>query len=405
MRIAISFERVDPSRGGAETYVADLCRGLMRAGHEVALFATSAATGALPAEVEHVAIPPRGATRSAQIWNFAVDSEKALAGARADCIVGCINTWAQDVLIPQGGVRPASLIHNARRFPAGWRRGLYRLGKALNPKAGLYKAIERKQYDPARTTRYVAPSHFVQTHLRKFYNVPDERIDVIPNAIDAGRLALADPAGVRARIRAAHGLAEDDVVGLFVGHNFWLKGLRPLLRALAGEPGDTGRPPIKLLICGGGKAAPFEKMIADWGLGDSVRMVGFASDIREYYHATDFFASPTYYDPCSLVVFEALACGLPVITTACNGAGEVMAPGREGFVVPEPDDLPALREALGAMADRPRRAAMAESARALGAEQTFDRHLARLLPILSDVAARKECARRATATFAMGGRA
>ena len=88
-----------------------------------------------------------------------------------------------------------------------------------------------------------------------------------------------------------------------------------------------------------GKPGPFRALVDRLGLGDSVKLLGFLPDIRPAFHAADCFVLPTYYDPCSLVVFEALACGLPVITTACNGAGELIAPGREGFVVPSPDAL------------------------------------------------------------------
>src|SRR5262249_2178758 len=81
----------------------------------------------------------------------------------------------------------------------------------------------------------------------------------------------------------------------------------------------------------------------------------------------------------SLVVFEALACGLPVITTACNGAGEVMTDGREGYVITAPDALGELVAALDHMADDAERAAMSEHAARLGREQSMDRHVARLV--------------------------
>src|SRR5439155_13157775 len=102
------------------------------------------------------------------------------------------------------------------------------------------------------------------------------------------------------------------------------------------------------------------------GLGNTVHLLGFQPDIRPCFHAADFFVLPTYYDPCSLVVFEALACGLPVITTACNGAGELIAEGREGFVVNAPDARAHLADALDRMAvDEPRRL-MSTYARKLG---------------------------------------
>ncbi len=125
------------------------------------------------------------------------------------------------------------------------------------------------------------------------------------------------------------------------------------------------------------------------GLSERVRLLGFYPDVRACYWASDFFVSPTYYDPCSLVVFEALACGLPVITTACNGAGELIADGREGYVITAPDALGELTSALDHMADDTERASMSAHALRLGREQSMDRHVARLVKVFEEAAASK----------------
>ena len=70
-------------------------------------------------------------------------------------------------------------------------------------------------------------------HLQRFHHVPKHRIHVIPNAIDAGPTRGRSSGGGPMRFRNKLGLAPEDLVGLFVGHNFWLKGLKPLLHALA----------------------------------------------------------------------------------------------------------------------------------------------------------------------------
>ncbi len=392
MRIALNFRRIDPSKGGAETYVVDLCHRLVSAGHRVEVYAETCRAEALPAGVGLVRVEANGWTRWRKTWNFARNSERALRRAESahDCTVGFINTWHHDVLIPQGGVHSASLDSNARRFAPGWRRWAYRLGKRINPKAWIYRAIEARQYDPARATRVVAVSEMVRGHLRRYHRVPLDRIEVIPNAIDAGRLAVVEPDAARAEFRSQHGLAADALVALFVGHNYGLKGLRPLLLAMKERlDRDPAARPIHLIACGGGKAGPFRAMARDLGLGPFAHLLGFLPDIRPSFHAADFFVLPTYYDPCSLVVFEALACGLPVITTACNGAGEVMTAGLEGFVIPSPDDRTALADALDRMADDQARIAMGRAAEALGREQSFDRHVARLLDLFGRVAESK----------------
>ena len=393
MRLAICLERVEPRRGGAETYVADLCRRLIGAGCSVELFAESWDEQALHPSVVRRRVESRGWNRRARIWSFARNAEAALAEARDryDCSIGFINTWAQDLLIPQGGVHPASLECNSKRFPAGWRRAFYKALKRSNPKFGQYLAIEREQYRPDRETMVVAVSRMVQGHLETYYQVPRDRTRIIPNAIDASRFAADDTSALRSRVRGEFGLARDDLVGLFVGHNFWLKGLAPLLEALAERRRDQPRArPIQLLVCGGGKLAPFRKRVERLGLSDVVKLAGFYPDVRACYWASDFFVSPTYYDPCSLVAFEALACGLPVITTTCNGAGEVLTPGRDGFVISEPDDRPALRAALERMTDDEDRVRMSRAAMDLGRAQSFDKHLERLLAAIEETAERRE---------------
>ena len=160
----------------------------------------------------------------------------------------------------------------------------------------------------------------------------------------------ARPISARATRRAFRerlGLHDDDLVVLFVGHNYKLKGLGRLMDALALRArNDAGARPIHLVACGGGDPTPFRRKARDLGHGSTAHLVGFLPSVKEAYWAADAFALPTYYDPCSLVVLEALTCGLPVITTAMNGAGELITPGREGFVVPSPDSIEAISEAL-----------------------------------------------------------
>lgn len=390
MRLAVNFQRVDPTRGGAETYVVDLCQRLVKAGHRVDLYAESWREGALPEEVHCIPVAVSGRTRTARIRSFAINSEEALKRVSYDCTIGLINTWHHDVIIPQGGVHRASLEANSKRFSPGWRRDLYKLGKAANPKFWAYRAIEKKQYDPERHARVVAVSHMVKGHLQQYHHVPRTRIHVIPNAIDTGRLEVENPAEVRRAYRESIGLKPTDLTALFVGHNFALKGLKPLLRALAerSKASPEARP-IHLLVCGGGRIRPFRRYAESLGLGETIHWIGFAPDIRACFWSSDLFVLPSYYDPCSLVVFEALACGLPVVTTACNGAGEVMTEGKEGFVLSSPDAVDEMMRAFDRLSVDETRRTMSENARRLGLEQSFDNHVARLVRVFEEVAGSK----------------
>jgi UDP-glucose:(heptosyl)LPS alpha-1,3-glucosyltransferase len=389
MRLALNYQRVDPDRGGAETYVSDLCRALIEAGHQVDLYAESWRAGALPDDVQCIAVKPRGRTRLGRLWSFARKSEEALRPASYDCTVGFINTWHHDVIIPQGGLHRGSLAASARRYPEGVPQAVYRLARSANPKFWVHEAIERRQYASARQAKVVAVSNLVKEQLLRYHHVPRTRIHVVPNAIDPARLKAAHPGAVRCAFRNRVGLEPGDLVGLFVGHNYKLKGLDPLLQALAARQRLEPARPIHLLVCGGGSAGFARRRIARLGLGDSVHVLGFFQDIRAAYWASDFFALPTFYDPCSLVVLEALCCGLPVITTACNGASELLTDGREGIILTAPTALRELVQALDRVADDSQRHAMAAHAAALGGAQTFDAHVARLIKVFEEVAAAK----------------
>jgi UDP-glucose:(heptosyl)LPS alpha-1,3-glucosyltransferase len=388
MHLALNFQRVDPARGGAETYVADLCRNLVQAGHRVDLYAESWADGALPPQVNAIPISAPGNNRLERILSFARHSENAIRQASHDCSIGFVNTWFHDVIIPQGGVQGGSLAANSQRFPS-LVRPLYLAAKKVNPKYWVHRLIEGKQYERGRQQRVIAVSDLVKRHLEQFHHVPLHRIYVVPNAIDPRRLQVSQPGAVRCAFRNRMGLEPGHLVGLFAGHNFALKGLKPLLEALAERRRQyPSRRPIHLLVCGGG-AGVYDRLARRLGIGESVHFMGYYPTVEDCYWSSDFFVQPTYYDPCSLVVMEALACGLPVITTAQNGASELLSNGREGFVLSEPGARGELIAALNHMTHDAARRAMSAQASALGRYQTFDVHVARLIAIFEEVAAAK----------------
>jgi len=395
MRIALNYRNVDPNKGGAETYVVDLAGALLRRGHQVTLMAESARAEALPPGVEVLEVPVSGWSRPGKVRSFAENSARAIQAHedRFDVTMGFINTWQHDVIIPQGGLRAGSILHNSLRFRSPLGKALYKIGKWLSPGEWNYGRIERRQYDPARAAKVVAVSRLVAGHLQKFRGVNPRRIEVIYNSIDPDRFRVEDPAKVRADTREKYGIGENDHVGLFVGHNFWLKGLAPLLEALAARHHGEK---VHLLVSGRGKLGPFRHMVERLGLAGQVHLLGFVPDVASLFHGADFFVSPTYYDPCSLVVMEALACGLPVITTASNGAGELIGQGREGFVIETPHHQAGLIAAIDAMTDRQSRAAMAIAARELGRQQTFEAHVDKLERLFERVAVEKALNRRPT---------
>jgi UDP-glucose:(heptosyl)LPS alpha-1,3-glucosyltransferase len=96
---------------------------------------------------------------------------------------------------------------------------------------------------------------------------------------------------------------------------------------------------------------------------------------------------PTFYDPCSLVALEAMACGVPLITTRYNGASEFLSSGFEGLVIDDPHNHEALARSMRQLFDPRRRAACSEAARRAAASWTFEHHYQRLLQVFREAAA------------------
>jgi UDP-glucose:(heptosyl)LPS alpha-1,3-glucosyltransferase len=114
------------------------------------------------------------------------------------------------------------------------------------------------------------------------------------------------------------------------------------------------------------------------------------SDPCPFYAAADVYVHPTWYDPCSLTVIEALAGGIPVITTRFNGASEFLTEGQEGFVIADPADTVALAEKMRVLLDPELRFTMGADARRLAIKHTFEQQTAEFLSLYDEVVRARE---------------
>ncbi len=171
------------------------------------------------------------------------------------------------------------------------------------------------------------------------------------------------------------------------------------MRRLLARPEFQQNPPdFRLVVAGNANNLSYRRLADRLGIDKHVVFVGHRDDMRTCYFAADFLVHPTFYDPCSLVVLEALACGLPVITTRYNGASELLHVGKddqglqEGYVIDDPHDHDRLAACMVQLFDPNRRAAFAQAARRTAAKWTFEHHYRQLLGVFAAAMARKEAA-------------
>jgi UDP-glucose:(heptosyl)LPS alpha-1,3-glucosyltransferase len=317
----------------------------------------------------------------------------ALRGADHQVTVGFDKTWGQDVLYPQGGLHAASVEHNLRKYRSKFMRRLVRLGQWLTPASWSFARLERRQYLGRARPLVVVNSAMVRMHFERHYGIAPQDLFVIPSAIDPGRFADYNRPRRRLEFREQYGIGPAESVALFAAMNYRLKGLGPLLHAVSRMPvmqgGGSG---FRLLVAGNKNFASYERLAHRLGIAGRVVFLGPCRDMRDCYFAADFLIHPTFYDPCSLVVLEALACGLPVITSRYNGASELLTPPREGYVIGDPHDCDRLAWCMTQLLDPARRAACAQAARAAATRWTFEHHYRQLLGVFQEAAARKRAA-------------
>jgi UDP-glucose:(heptosyl)LPS alpha-1,3-glucosyltransferase len=299
--------------------------------------------------------------------------------------IGFDKTWGQDILYPLGGLHVACAEANLRKYRQPLLRQLAGLLKWCDPASWAFARLERRQYLSEHRPLIVVNSRMVRQHFQHHYGIAEESIRVVHASIDPARFVETDLLARRSEMRQKWRLSPRDVVGAFVAMNYRLKGLEPLLRALRMVPAET---PIKLLVAGHPKTKSYQRLADRLGVADRVVFAGYSADTRECYFAADFLVHPTFYDPCSLVVLEALACGLPVITSRFNGASELYGPS-EGFTIDDPHDAQKLAECLARMVDANDRREMADSARHRASALTFDQHYSEMLSVFTEADRRK----------------
>jgi UDP-glucose:(heptosyl)LPS alpha-1,3-glucosyltransferase len=199
--------------------------------------------------------------------------------------------------------------------------------------------------------------------------VPDARLTVVYNGVDLERYHPDNRARYRAGARKEVSVPAETWLALFAGSGFERKGLMTAVEALA-RVGDAR---VRLVVLGKGDTRSYEAMAERLGVGERVTWLGPRPDIERWYAAADVLVMPTRYEPFGNVHLEALASGLPVVTTSQAGGAEAV--NSECGTVVEPRDPVALAAALDRLrACDPSR--LATAARAAAEPFTYARQVA-----------------------------
>ena len=339
MKIAIIRQRYNPY-GGAERFVERALGALAAEGAEVTLI-TRGWDGAPREGFRQIICDPAYSRllggRAARDRSFAACAQREMAAGDFDItqsherVPGCMIFRAGD------GVHAAWLDHRARILSP-----LQRFAQKLSPYHRYVLETEKAMFEHPALKAVICNSPMVADEISRYYGVDRNKLQVIYNGVDTQHFhpSLADE--FRETVRTEHAIPGNVPLLLFVGSGFERKGVPQLLRVFTAMENQAAR----LVIVGADRKLKAMQALADQlGIAGRVLFTGPLKDVRPWYGAADGFVLPTLYDPCPNAALEALACGLPVLTSTTCGAQAWIAQGDNGFTV-DALDLPKMAQLL-----------------------------------------------------------
>jgi UDP-glucose:(heptosyl)LPS alpha-1,3-glucosyltransferase len=229
-------------------------------------------------------------------------------------------------------------ITTAKKKADGW---VNKLKKSwVNPLHALLVGIEG--YSLRVSRKVVAISRLMEKEVVEYHRVAPSKVACIYNGIEITEFSIDNKIKYRNEVRRGLGIADNAFVVIFPAHEFRRKGLEEVIKAAA----KLGRKDIVILVVGRDDPAPFVAIAEKSGIKKNVIYAGMVSDIQKYYAASDAMVFPTDYEPFGLVILEAMATGLPVITSRQAGAAELMIDGRNGLLLDDPRNIDDIAEKI-----------------------------------------------------------
>jgi len=385
MRLAVIRQRYTPF-GGAERFVEGALEALLERGVAISLYTREWPETRLALIEPHIVDP----FHVGRLWrdaSFARAVCKAIGGGKADLVQSHERVACCDVFRAGDGVHA---VYLDERLAAA--SPLERVALRASPYHRYLLDAERKLFASPWLAAVICNSVMVRDEIRERFGYPDEKLHVIRNAVDGAAFHPGLRAD-RARVCAVHRIPAEATLFLLVGSGFARKGVATAIRALAELP-----PHAHLIVVGrDSHLQRYARLARSLELSGRVHIVGPQTDPRPYFGAGDAFVLPTLYDPCPNAALEAMACGLPVITSTKSGVAELVLAHDAGLVCGS-RDVAAVAAHMRTLLDPATRARLGENARAAVAPLTPEAMTLELVLLYRELLAASAARRRPAAS-------
>ncbi len=304
MRIAFCLFRYFPY-GGLQRDFISIAREALKRGHMIDVY-TMRWEGKFEPGLAIRTIAAKGVRNHTRREDFVRQIKPYLKQGHYDLIVGFNKMPGLDVYYA------ADTCYQAKaREKHNW---FYRLTSRYRHSVAYEKAV----FSPEVKTAILLIANSQQEAFMSYYHTPPERFHLLPPGIARDRIAPSNAAHIRAQVREEHDIEKDEFLLLMVGSGFKTKGVDRTLLAFSQLPPYLKNKAVVYII-GKDNQAPFEKQAEQLGISSRVIFLGGRDDVPRYLLAADLLLHPAYNENTGTVLLEALAAGLPVLTTSVCG--------------------------------------------------------------------------------------
>lgn len=321
MKIAICLFKYFPF-GGLQRDFMRIARECVKRGHEVHVYAMQWEGEREPSLQLHL-ISVKGLSNHARARSFSEQVEPYLNKGDYDVVMG-FNKMPHLDLYYAADVCYQARIKAKRSFLYRW-----------SPRYRSWKELEQKVFDPEMQTNIMLLSQLQQAAYADTYGTSSDRFHLLPPGIARDRIAPANAESIRHSVRARHHLPQQDYMLLMVGSGYQTKGLDRAIIGLAHLP-EKIRQTTHLFVIGQGNATRFNKLAERLGVTKNVNILGPRNDVPDYLLAADLLLHPSYHENTGTAILEALAAGLPVLTTEVCGYAHYVTDADAGTVLLAP---------------------------------------------------------------------
>ena len=349
-KIALIIERPDIALGGAERSIFELATALSALGLKVDILA---AKGKTSAKNIHILCQNTPGKRTCY-FTFAKVLKKHLSENHYDIIHSVLPFDFADVYQPRGGSFAEAALRNAASYQNKFIESCKRITAFANFRRTILLRAERRLCKDSNGPVIAALSKYVAEQFKKHYGAGDDRIVVILNGIKINRRIDTGQADkLRSQILVQLGLKEADnpVFFLFVANNFRLKGLACLIKAMQLVSRNNTERKAYLIVAGNDRVHKYRRLAKKLNVHRKIIFLGAIRHIQNALSITDVGVLPTFYDPSSRYILEAIAASKPVITTKFNGATDLFVNDRHGKVIDCAENILALAQAISYFTD------------------------------------------------------